>query len=145
MIDSENKTTQIQINQTGIAYNSDREITFKRQLNSSWTQWIDVENEHFMVWMSMETFPKFYKKWGHYDYSLKKSSYLLEIEYNWDVNLTEVLKSFVISSAQELGSSSFFGWSLILSGGMTLVSIFVLVVTASCQKKAFREEDLIWD
>jgi hypothetical protein len=138
------KQSQIYINETGIAHSADRITTFKRNANSSWTQWTDVENEHFMVWMNMETFPTFYKKWGHSNQDLTKSVYTLEIDYNWDVETNGVLKSFVISSAQQLGSESFIGYAFLVAAVVCFISLMVLIFTSSCQKKHFHEKDLTW-
>jgi hypothetical protein len=43
------------------------------------TQWFDVTNEHFIVWMQMETFPTFRKLWGKIEEDLLKGTYLLRI------------------------------------------------------------------
>jgi hypothetical protein len=137
--------SQILINETGIAYSTDKQISFKRNSNSSWTQWIDVENEHFMVWMNMETFPTFYKKWGHIDQDLIKTNYLLEIDYNWNVDSNGVLKSFVIASAQQLGSESFLGYAFLFAAVLSFFSMLILIFSSSCQKKHFQEKDLTWN
>ena len=43
-------------------------------------QWIDIKNEHFIVWMQMETFPTFRKLWGKIEEDLEKGTYLLRIK-----------------------------------------------------------------
>ncbi len=77
LVDSSGKT--IFINETGIANEFDREHMYKRSANYEETQWIDVENEHFMVWMRMETFPSFRKIWGKIDTDLPAGNYKLSI------------------------------------------------------------------
>ncbi len=138
-------TNRISINETGIAYIEDRQTSYKREMNSTWTQWIDVQNEHFIVWMNMETFSQFYKKWGSVSDPLNVGSYMLEVDYNWETNQTGVLKSFVISSSQALGSASFFGWALINAAFFSFFFIIVLCVTCACQKSKFVEEEMSWE
>lgn len=56
--------TQVSINENGIAWPRDKGRRFKQEPNSSVVQWIDPENEHFMVWMRTSGFPNFQKPWG---------------------------------------------------------------------------------
>jgi hypothetical protein len=67
------------INETGIANEFDRNYMYKRSSNYEETQWIDVENEHFMVWMRMETFPSFRKIWGRIETDLPAGKYKLNV------------------------------------------------------------------
>ena len=46
-------------------------------------QWIDVENEHFIIWMNMELFSDFIKRWGYIDKDLKRKKQ--KNDYN-DIN-----------------------------------------------------------
>ena len=56
---------------------------FKRNENPN-NQWIDVENEHFIIWMNIELFSDFIKRWGYIDKDLDPGNYLVEIEVNWN-------------------------------------------------------------
>jgi hypothetical protein len=63
-----NKT--LHINQQGIAWEDDRLNRFKNiqnpPANKTWRdiQWLDMEDEHFMVWMRTAGLPNFRKLWG---------------------------------------------------------------------------------
>jgi hypothetical protein len=75
------------INETGIANKYDIDYMENRDVNYTYTQWIDVEDEHFMVWMRMETFPFFKKLWGVINEDLPAGQYKFYIN-NGKVILT---------------------------------------------------------
>jgi len=74
-----NKTTAIPINETNIANINDIKYMFKNNKNWKNVQWTDMENEHFIVWMSMMPFKDFRKKWGRIDRTLEPGLYNLTI------------------------------------------------------------------
>jgi len=74
-----NKSDSIVINQTNIANADDVKYMFKNRDDWQKTQWIDMENEHFIVWMSMMPFKEFRKKWGRIDATLEPGIYNLTI------------------------------------------------------------------
>jgi hypothetical protein len=74
------ESRKIFINETGIANQFDKDYTYKREADYNHTQWIDVENEHFMIWTRMETFPFFKKLWGIIDEDLPAGSYTFYIK-----------------------------------------------------------------
>jgi hypothetical protein len=74
------KSLRVPINETDIANIFDRSDFFKRNVNSSDLQWIDVENEHFMIWMNMETYNNFRKLWGRIENDLPMGNYTLKIK-----------------------------------------------------------------
>lgn len=76
-----NSSEDIFINETNIANPNDIKYLFKNTENATKTQWLDMENEHFIVWMSMMPFNNFRKKWGRIDQDLPKGFYNLTI-YN---------------------------------------------------------------
>lgn len=43
-------------------------------------QWINVSDEHFMVWMRISPLNRFKKLWGRIEIDLKAGDYILEIE-----------------------------------------------------------------
>ncbi len=71
---------RIPINETGIADSNDIKYVYKKDPNYEETQWIDVENEHFMIWMRMETFPFFKKLWGKIETDLPAGNYMYKIK-----------------------------------------------------------------
>lgn len=76
---SATKDRQIYINETNIANPYDVQYMYKQASNANQTQWIDVTNEHFIVWMSMETLVDFKKKWGRIDGNILPGNYTLNI------------------------------------------------------------------
>ena len=59
--------SRIPIDETNIAQSVDKEYKFKlpQVSNPNSVAWLNVTNEHVMVWYQMETFPTFIKLWGH--------------------------------------------------------------------------------
>ncbi len=52
---------------------------FKKEDNYKQTQWIDVENEHFIVWMQVESLSDFNKLYGSINQELIPGTYYLNI------------------------------------------------------------------
>lgn len=55
----------IEIDETNIAHAVDIDYKFKLPPGGLSRAWLDVTNEHVMVWFQMESFPTFIKLWGH--------------------------------------------------------------------------------
>ena len=56
--------SQIEINETGISWPGDKGYKYKEGPNSGHVQWINPEDEHFIVWMRTSGLPNFRKLWG---------------------------------------------------------------------------------
>lgn len=52
---------------------------YKNTENATEKQWLNMEDEHFIVWMSMMPFNDFRKKWGKIDQDLIPGYYNLTI------------------------------------------------------------------
>ena len=66
---------EITINQKNIAWDKDKKL-FKNSEKSK--QWIDIKDEHFIVWMRPTGLSDFRKLWGRIDRDLKKEkNYIL--------------------------------------------------------------------
>lgn len=87
LYEDEQLTRQIEIIEHGIAWVEDKGIKFKRAPNSRAVQWLDPEDEHFIVWMRVAGLPKFRKLWGKLEsHDLKAGeNYYLEIQNNYNV------------------------------------------------------------
>jgi hypothetical protein len=68
------------INETGIANTYQKNLLFKNLDDYNKTQWLDIEDEHFMVWMQMESFSEFMKIWGKINIDLNKGIYNISID-----------------------------------------------------------------
>ncbi len=144
---SNENMNQILINETGIAYQADKKSTYIRSEDYKTSQWIDVENEHFMVWMNTETYSDFSKKWGRIDQDLQKGMYVLYVDNIWGISAGKTngaLKYFIISSTQGLGDASFFGWALIKGALILSISVITFIILRATKKYSFDEKNLIW-
>jgi len=68
---------EISIDQTGIAWQSDIDYKFNNsyEWNTKPVQWLDMEDEHFIVWMRTAGLPNFRKLWGKIDQNLEAGTY----------------------------------------------------------------------
>jgi hypothetical protein len=55
---------EVAISTSGISWPNDKGKKYKKASNAEETQWIDPENEHFIVWMRTAGLPTFRKLWG---------------------------------------------------------------------------------
>jgi hypothetical protein len=75
----------ITIVQSGITWPGDQGGKYKRSDNSQATQWVDPENEHFIVWMRTAGLPNFKKLWGKIEVTLSPGMYSMSIVNNYKV------------------------------------------------------------
>jgi len=137
-------TTPVEIDRNNITYAIDREYFKKLPADQNEAQWIDVEDEGFIVWMSMETFSNFRKKWGKINTNLEPGQYKLTIEYNWDYPNYDTQKHFLLMSGVENTFHPFFGYSLIVAGGIIFMITLVLIYNRFKNKSNFNANDLKW-
>ena len=77
--------TPININENNISNKYLKEKFFKRRKEYKTKQWYDVENEHFINWMNIETSHNFKKIWGKIDFDLQPGNYTLIVVNNYDI------------------------------------------------------------
>lgn len=113
----------ILINETNIAWPSDKEYRFKLPLNAERIQWINVTDEHFMVWMRPAGTNNFRKLWGRINEELHPGNYTLQIVNNYKVSDFKGKKSFVLSTSSFLGGkNTFLGTAYIVLGVICLLT-----------------------
>jgi len=97
------------MSETDIAWSSDKTYKFKNldgELRNK--QWIDMENEHFIVWMRTAGLPNFRKLYGKITSDMGVGEYTMKIKNRYDVSQFQGKKSFVLSTTNALGGKNYF-------------------------------------
>ena len=113
--------TQLLVNETGIAFAKDRDL-FKKNYNMN-KQWMDLTNEHFIVWMRPSGLPNPKKLWGRIEQDLESGTQIdVVINNNYNVDFYEGKKKIILSNANKFGGKNkVLGISYIIVGGISLV------------------------
>ena len=141
-----NNGTFINIDETNISSKYLKKHFFKRRKNYKEIQWIDVENEHFINWMNVETFSTFRKLWWKIYIDLEPGNYYLIAHDNYDVARYESKKYFVIGNANVFGIDNLVGYFFIGVSAYLFVIILILWVKylLSKEKKEVNISKLKW-
>ena len=116
-----------------IAWKSDVEYKFKNIKEdqvpdldgvNDWRdiQWLDMENQHFIVWMRTAGLPDFRKLWGVMDDGLTKGTYELRVYNRFDTTPFNGTKSFVLATATVFG-----GKNDLLGNSFLFLGIFSII------------------
>lgn len=90
---------------------------------------MDVENEHFIVWMRTAGLPNFRKLWGRIEGTLKAGSYKVSITNNYDVSPYDGAKYFVLSTTNALGGKNYFlAICYLVVGGLCILFAFIFLI-----------------
>ena len=102
-----NSKEQIKINDKGIAWDNDKDKFKNVKFDDGWEkhQWLNMTDEHFIVWMRPSFLNDFRKLWGKIDEKLEEGKYYFEIENNYNVN-DDIKKYVVISKINVFGSEN---------------------------------------
>ena len=118
------KGEEIKVNQNNISRKSDRE-KFKN-VNIT-KQWIDIENEHFIVWMRPSPLPNFRKLWGRIETQIDAGTNIkVEITNNYDVSklipTPEAKKYLIITTVNSFGGkNTFLAIGCLILGGICII------------------------
>ena len=117
----------IDIDDTGIAFDKDKELFYKNPTSGNW---LDMEDEHFLVWMRPSGLPNPRKLWGKINQDLKKDDQIeITITNNYNVNHYDGKKKIVLSNATDLGGKNdFLGISYIVVGGLSLICAIIFPI-----------------
>ena len=111
----------LNVNEKNIAWEKDKELFKNSNLSK---QWVDIEDEHFIVWMRPAGMGNFRKLWGRIEnQDLKKGDTVtLKIKNNYNVSLYEGDKSIILSTTNIFGGRNiFFGTSFIVVAAVSLL------------------------
>ena len=129
-------TQALNVNEKDIAWKADKELKYKNIDKSR--QWIDMTDEHFIVWMRPAGLPNFRKLWGRItDRDLKAGTKIeVKIENNFDVSSFYGKKYLILSTVNAFGGkNSFLGISYIVLGGISIVLAIVFIIGYNLHSK----------
>ena len=90
---------------------------------------MNVEDEHFIVWMRTAGLPNFRKLWGRIEVPVTAGTYNLRIHNNYDVSSFGGSKSFVLSTTNALGGKNYFlAICYIVVGGLCILFAIIFLV-----------------
>ena len=119
------------MDETGIAWPSDLNGRYNNLDESDMKkyQWLDMTNEHFIVWMRTAALPHFRKLWGKVHVDLTPGQYMIKIANNYPVFSFSGTKSFVFTNANLFGGKNLFlsAAYLVVGAVSFLVTLFFLV------------------
>ena len=126
---------KITVNEKDIAWSADKKLKYKNtnELNK---QWIDMTNEHFIVWMRPAGLPNFRKLWGRIREDLDEGDYVIHIDNKYDVSDFKGEKKFVLSTVNAFGGkNNFLGLSYIIVGGICLILAVIFLIGYNFHQK----------
>lgn len=124
---------KIEISEKDISWPNDQGKKYKAQKNTEENQWINPENEHFIVWMRTAGLPKFRKLWGRIETDLKQGIYTFNIQNNYNPNTFAGAKNIVLSTSGPFG-----GKNLFLSVAFIVVGVIQLLIALAFLIKKMR-------
>ena len=131
----DSEENRIEIDEKDIAWQADKDIKYKNTKEFD-KQWMDMTNEHFIVWMRPAGLPNFRKLWGRIREDLEVGNYLLEIKNNYQVSDFNGEKKFVISTVNAFGGkNNFLGLSYVIVGGICLILAVIFVIGYNFHQK----------
>lgn len=136
IIDSFGDISTLKVDETNIAWKADKELKYKNVDKAR--QWIDMTDEHFIVWMRPAGLPNFRKLWGRItDTDLKAGSQIeVTIDNNFDVSSFNGKKYLILSTVNAFGGkNSFLGISYIVLGGISIILAVVFVIGYNLHSK----------
>lgn len=132
----------VPIDETNIALAADRDHKFYTAVERLNETWLNLNDEHVMVWFQMESFPQFIKLWGHVQGTLKKGQeYTLAIQKNW-INVTSFGGSTYVylSEVNKFGGKGrFLGLVFVISACTVCLMIVIFII---CYLWRIKDQDL---
>ena len=123
-------------NENDIAWKADKELKYKNTNNLE-KQWINMTDEHFIVWMRPAGLPNFRKLWGRIEQEIEENSNVeVTIEDNFNVTSFNGQKYLILSTVNAFGGkNSFVGISYIVLGGISIILAVVFIIGYNIHSK----------
>ena len=121
-------SSPISFSDTNLAWPNEKGKKFKRGPDSGNTQWVDPEDEHFMVWMRPAGLPTFRKLWARVYNGLKKGKYVVRVRNLYDVKGFEGSKKIVFSTSAFYGGKNEFFAGVYLAFGILYMIIALFFI-----------------
>lgn len=108
------------------------------------SQWMDITDERFIVWMRVAPTSRLKKLWARVGRSsLEKGRYRVQIENNWDGGRYKAEKAIHIAQVNALGGNNMvFGVSFIAVGSIALFAVMLLSVRRFIRPKGILSSHL---
>ena len=131
----DDKNEIINVNESNIAWKADKELKYKN-VNLD-KQWIDMTNEHFIVWMRPAGLPNFRKLWGRINRNLDAGSDIrVTIDNNFDISSFNGEKYLILSTVNAFGGkNSFLGISYIVLGAISIILAIIFIIGYNLHSK----------
>ena len=133
-------STDLTVDETNIAFDKDKKLYDENPDRSK--QWMDMTNEHFLVWMRPSGLPNPKKLWGRINRDLKQGEKIdIAINNNYDVSHYKGKKKIVLSNATKFGGKNkFLGISYIVVGALSILCAIIFPIGYRFQMQ--KEKDL---
>jgi len=121
------ETTNITLSDKNIAFPATVGTKHKRIENSADLQWIDPENEHFIVWMNIASHTSFRKLWAIVNQDLEAGLYTMKIKNIYNVNAFGGKKHVVLSTTSAMGGKNAYPSLIFYMIGFLFIGVAVYI------------------
>eukprot|EP01016_Furgasonia_blochmanni_P003359 TRINITY_DN11317_c0_g1_i2.p1 TRINITY_DN11317_c0_g1~~TRINITY_DN11317_c0_g1_i2.p1 ORF type:complete len:348 (+),score=21.52 TRINITY_DN11317_c0_g1_i2:64-1107(+) len=138
VVESNGTIIPVHIDETNIAWPPDRHGgRFKKPLDSESIQWINVHDEHFLVWMRPAGMPGSKKLWGRIAHDLSPGTYQLIFENNFNKEFYHTKKEFTLSTVNNFGGDNTYLYvALFIAAGVCAI---IIVIGLGCKLRDSRK------
>ena len=129
----------IVVDSSDIAFDKDKDLYSKNGYPSK--QWLNLTDQHFIVWMRPSGLPNPRKLWGKIDRDLKKGDNIsIDIKNNYNVSAYEGKKKIILSNATVFGGkNTFLGTSYIVVGCLSIICAIIFPIGYKFQQQKEKE------
>eukprot|EP00826_Nyctotherus_ovalis_P050249 TRINITY_DN6141_c0_g1_i24.p1 TRINITY_DN6141_c0_g1~~TRINITY_DN6141_c0_g1_i24.p1 ORF type:complete len:264 (-),score=50.56 TRINITY_DN6141_c0_g1_i24:99-890(-) len=129
---------QVDIDEKKIAWSDDRG---KYEKSGEPGAWLDMTDEHFIVWMRVAGLPTFRKHWGRIEPGLEEGTYTVTVENNYDVSKFSGKKYIVLTTVNAFGGKNYVLGSCFL--GLAGLAVILCIAFLGAYKIKQSRETLV--